>query len=188
MTRPVLSLVALAVVVTAAPPVRGADEPRPRTVVEQRLSGIDFLPDRDSLDQILSGTGELVTLANTEDVSPGVRIRAFRTLGFFDDAIARAALVDAVTRFRDSSVPNEQLYLIAALEALGELVRPGGLGPIVDAFGHDRRDVRAAAARALGEAGLIEACPALQEQFEDDDEPQVIRAVAVAIDRLNCPL
>lgn len=180
-------LLAAAIVVAAVPPVRGADEPRARTQIEQTLSGIDYLPDRGRLDDLLAGTAELVALANSEDdtVSPGVRLRAYRSLGLFDDPIARDALVDAIDRFRFSFEPIEQMYLIAAIEALADLAGPEDLGPMVDALGHDSRDVRAAAARALGATGLPEACEPLDNLIDIETEPQVMEAAGAARARLD---
>jgi hypothetical protein len=184
-TSPVL--VAIALVFAGAPPVRSHDA-HLRTPAEIKLSGIDYLPDQITLANALGGDlSSLVILANSPDqtVSPGVRMRAFRSLGLFDDDVARAGLTSSIARYRNSDLPVEQLYLIAALEALGDI---GGLAdvPTLSAsLGHDRRDVRAAAARALGATLVQTACSPLQTQRASETEAQVRVAVDDALSGLG---
>lgn len=193
--RGLLPGVALVLAVGAVPEVRGDDPgPRARTLIEQSLSGIDFLPDVTTLEGLLSNTAELVALANSTDntVSPGVRIRAFRSLGLFDDPVAHAGLTAAIQAFRDSDVPIEQLYLIAAIEALGEIAGLDDIATLAGSFSHDRRDVRAATARALGETGLVAACAPLEQQLAPPDietDDQVESAIGDALVQLGrlCP-
>jgi HEAT repeat protein len=184
MSRVVL---AIALLLTAAPPVRGHDEIA-RTPIEESLSGIDFLPDHATLSTILSGDlTALIAVANDDDetLSPGVRIRAFRSLGLFDDDIARAALTTAINRYRNSDTPIEQLYLIAALEALGDIGGQADVQTISDSLSHDRRDVRAAAARALGKTLEQSACSPLQTQRARETEAQVRLTVDAALHDLG---
>lgn len=184
--RRVTGLVAVALLFTATPPV-GSDE-LARTPIEEALSGIDFLPDRPTLTNLLSGDlTALVALANQDDgsLSPGVRIRAYRSLGLFDDDVARAALTTAINRYRNSDTPVEQLYLIAALEALGDIGGAGDVATISASASHDRRDVRAAAARALGATLEAGACSPLQTQRSRETEAQVRLAVDDALRNLG---
>lgn len=177
------ALGAIALLCTAVAPVRGHDEIA-RTPIEESLSGIDFLPDRTTLSNILGGDlAGLVALATTPDdaLSPGVRIRAFRSLGLFDDDIARAGLATAINRYRNSDLPIEQLYLIASLEGLGDIGGPAEVPTLTGSLGHDRRDVRAAAARALGATGEQTACSPLQAQRVRETQAQVRIAVDDAL-------
>lgn len=184
-----LGAIAVALAAGLAPPVQG-DPPGPsaRTEIERQLSGIDFLPDAGTLSDLLSGnTAGLVAVATTDDmaVSPGIRIRAFRSLGLFNDPIAHTALTNAIAAYRDSDVPLDQLYLIAALEALGDIAAEHELAIIAASFGHDRRDIRAAAARALGETGRVSACALLIGQHDHETDLQVRLAIGDALDRLG---
>ncbi len=172
----------------AATPARSHAPLAARTPIEEALSGIDFLPDRATLSNLLGGDlVALVALANSPDetLSPGVRMRAFRSLGLFDDSIARAGLTSAINRYRNSDLPIEQLYLIAALEALGEIGGTADVGTVSGSLGHDRRDVRAAAARALGATSEQTACQPLQTQGARETEPQVRVSVDDALLRLG---
>jgi HEAT repeat protein len=147
-----------------------------RTVVEDALSGIDFLPDRATLGLALSNdVAALVALANSSapSVTPGIRIRALRSLGLFNSDIARNGLTAAVVEFRDSSTPNQQLYLIAAIEGLGQIAGPSNLATLASTLGHDLPDVRVAAATALATTRLLPVCALLRTQYNVELMPQV---------------
>lgn len=181
--------IAVALLFAAAPPVRGHDE-LPRTAVIDELSGIDFLPSRARLDQILSG--DVATLRAVADddsasMSPGVRIRAYRSLGLFDEPAARTGLTEAINRYRNSDEPLEQLYLIAALEALGDIGGAADVPTLGASLSHDKRDVRAAAARALGTTRVQTACGLLQTQRRQETRSQVILIIDDALRSLGPP-
>ena len=151
-----------------------------RTPLEEQLSGFDFLP-------VLAPTEltALIALANDDDVSQGVRLRALRSLGSFDDDVARASLTSAINTFRNTDDPTEQLYLIASLEALGEIGGTADVATLSGSLGHDRRDVRAAAARALGQTLEETACTPLKTLGSHERELQVRFAIDDALRNLG---
>jgi len=118
-------------------------------------------------------------------LNPGVRIRAYRSLGLFQDDRARVGLTAAILRYRNSEEPVEQLYLIAALEALGAIGGDAQVPTLSGSLGHDRRDVRAAAARALGATHDQGACSALQSQRRSEPAGQVRLDIDQAIHDLG---
>jgi HEAT repeat protein len=143
------------------------------TDVIEALSGVDFLPGASQLTAILGG--DLSTLADVAngDGDPGVRIRAYRSLGQFDSDEARQGLKIGIDRYRGASAGTELLYLAAAAEALGEIGGPldvPNLGPLLDATS---RDLRAVVARALGRIGGDEACALLRLRRDIEGIDQV---------------
>ncbi|KPK84884.1 MAG: hypothetical protein AMJ81_04600 [Phycisphaerae bacterium SM23_33] len=72
--------------------------------------------------------------------------------------------------------------LVSELAAIG----PAGLGPMVEALGHDSSDVRAAAAEALGRIGDGRAVPALSRALKDRHE-WVRYKVTRALGRIGGP-
>lgn len=145
----------------------------PSTEVLAALSGIDFLPGAERLNAILNGDlTELADVANG-DGDPGVRVRAYRSLGQFDDDRARQGLKTGIDRYRTATAGTELLYLMAAAEGLGVIGGPGDvpvLGPLLDA---PSRDLRVVAARALGDIGDDGACDLLRRRAVVEPEEQV---------------
>lgn len=143
------------------------------TEVIAALSGIDFLPGAERLNDLLDGDlTELADVANG-DGDPGVRVRAYRSLGQFDDDRARQGLKIGIDRYRAATAGTELLYLMAAAEGLGIIGGPADvpvLGPLLDA---PSRDLRVVVARALGEIGDIPACDLLRRRAGVEPEEQV---------------
>lgn len=174
------ALLAAVALVFAAPGPRANE--LARTPLEEQLSGIDFLP-------VLPASELTALIALTtnpgDDVDRGVVIRALRSLGSFDDDTARAHLTWAINAYRNSDDPIEQLYLIAALESLGEIGGAADVATLSGSLGHDRRDVRAAAARALGQTFEETACTPLKTLGARELELQVRFAIDDALRNLG---
>jgi|GEM_PF-1691470 len=126
--------------------------------LEAQLSGIDFLPDRDRLDGVVAGNAvaDLVEMANDTGAQAGRRLRALRSLGAYDTGPAREALIETVERYDSAEAGIELVYLRAAIEALADLGGVAGDDTAIiigDLLEHPSPDVRAAAARGLGDLG-----------------------------------
>ncbi len=141
--------------------------------VIEALSGIDFLPGAATLSAILGGDlTTLVAVANG-DGDPGVRVRAYRSLGQFNEPAARQGLKTGIDRYRSEQSGTNSLYLAAAAEGLGQIADPGDvstLGPLLDA---PSRDVRVVAARALGRIGDPASCALLRLRRDVEQVEQV---------------
>jgi hypothetical protein len=181
MTRAALLLLALGLTVTTP----AASDETARTPVESLLYGIDFLPTAQELAQAGGDPATVAAIATNDGADPGVRLRAFRTLGQFDSPTAKASLTQSLTTLRDSLVPVDRLYVIAAAEALGEHGGVAAVDDLAALLAHESRDVRAAAATALGRTGAREACTALSAQVGSEDEPQVRAAINAALTDLG---
>ena len=177
---------------TVVAPLWGTPLPAaPPTAALEALSGIDFVPGRVDLVRLFSGdVAALVGLANDDaDADPGIRLRAYRSLAeFTNDPIALAGLRTAVARYRTARSGTELLYLMASLQALGEVGDDAdvtAIAPLLDAG--DSRDLRAAAARALGQLGAPAACAPLQSRAGVGLEPQAMVRIAInrALNRLG---
>jgi HEAT repeat protein len=153
---------------TSAAPAGGTS-----TEVIAALSAIDFLPGAQTLTDLVDG--DLTSLADVANGTgdPGVRVRAYRSLGQFDDDRARQGLKQGIDRYRAAMGGTELLYLMAAAEGLGMI---GGaadvpdLGPLLDA---PSRDLRVVVARALADIGGASACDLLRRRSAVEPEEQV---------------
>lgn len=163
-----LLLVALT---SAAAPLWGSPVPAAPAGALDVLSGIDFVPGRADLDRLFAGNvSDLVAVANGDGgEDPGIRLRAYRALGQFEgDPVALSGVRAAVGRYRSARQGTELLYLIAALHALGVVGDASDVATVAPLLGAgDSRDLRAAAARALGDLGGEAACEALRSQIND---------------------
>lgn len=154
------------------------------------LSGLDFVPARNDLDRLFQGdVAALVGLANgTDEDDPGIRLRAYRSLRHFaGDPVATEGLRDAVARYRGARQGTELLYLIAALDALGESGDASDVdtvAPLLDAG--ESRDLRAAAARALGRLGTTTACSRLRARSAVEPQRMVSKAIDRALQHPDC--
>ncbi len=173
----------LALGLTATTPA--ASDDTARTPVESLLYGIDYLPTAQELAQAGGDPATVAAIATNDGADPGVRLRAFRTLGQFDSPTAKASLTQSLTALRDSPVPVDRLYLIAAAEALGEHGGATAVDDLAALLDHESRDVRAAAATALGRTGARDACAALSAQVSAEDVPQVRAAINAALTALG---
>src|SRR5262245_12486823 len=88
-----------------------------------------------------------------------------------------AALDELGKQVLDKSRPTAgRLQVIRALE---EWATPQVRPPLLEALKDPQPEIRAAAARALGWKGNLEAVPALRERVEASDEAKVVKAAAV---------
>lgn len=163
--------VLLVAVTSVAAPLWGSPLPAAPVGALDVFSGIDFVPGRADLDRLFAGNvSELVGVANGVDgEDPGIRLRAYRSLAQFDgDPVALAGLRDAVARYRSARQGTEVLYLMAAVHALGVVGDASDVATLSPLLGAgESRDLRAAAARALGALGGTAACSALRAVASD---------------------
>lgn len=159
------------------------------TEVIELLSAIDFLPGTGQLNQAMNSDLTVLTeLANDEESDPGVRLRAYRSLGDYDQPASHAALVTAIERYRGMTSGTQLLYLIASTEGLGQIGTPEEVDLIGPLLYSSSRDLKVAAARALGQIGDPVACKLLRDRRDDhdlEDEGQVTAAIDAAKDA--CP-
>jgi HEAT repeat protein len=154
--------------------------------VIELLSAIDFLPGTIELDEAMGTDLTVLTnVANAEEGDPGVRLRAYRSLGDYDNTASRDALAIAIGRYRDAGLGTELLYLIAAAEGLSQIAGPADvalLGPLLDS---SSRDLRVVVARGLGHVGDVNACYLLFRRSSVEQVDQVKLAIQQAAE--NCP-
>jgi HEAT repeat protein len=158
--------------------------------VVEILSGIDFVPQRDTLDEVM-GAGaaqDLIDLARDleGEVDIGIRIRAYRALAHYPQPATAAALEAAVFEHAGAVSGSEVLLLRAAMHSLALVAGPDAVDAIAPRLNHSKRDVRAAAARALGETGAGQAARdlLLARRFVEE-ESQVILAIDEALRQLT---
>lgn len=192
MKRLPLPAIALALT-TAAAPLWGnplPETPANMSPLETALTGVDFVPGRSQLDQLSAGdVRTLVGLANSqdEDADAGIRLRAYRSLRLFSgDPVALTGLRDAVQNYHTARAGIELLYLMAALDSLGALgdeLDVPAIAPLLDAT--ESRDLRAAAARALGAVEVPAACAPLQARLAVEPDAMVRVAINRALIHLG---
>lgn len=161
--------------------------------VVELLSGMSYVPDRETIDGILGATAveELVQIAEDTSISsdPGVKLRAFRALGEFDEnperTVATAALRRAIASFEPENAGTELLYLRASMLSLARIDGANSVSELVDLLAHPSRDIRAACAQALGITGSDAAIQPLRNRALVETEPQVQLAIADALFRLD---
>ncbi|HVU78406.1 MAG TPA: HEAT repeat domain-containing protein [Gaiellaceae bacterium] len=183
-----LPLPLLAVLLTTAvAPLWGDPIPAPPTAAINALSGLDFVPARSDLVRLLDGNvPSLIALANDDAGSdPGIRLRAYHALRqFLGDTEAMTGLRAAVARYRTARSGTELLYLVAAIDSLGEIGDASDLATLVPLLqATESRDLRAAVARALGSLGVrarvSDGCAALRTRTDPNVEPvPMVRSAA----------
>lgn len=176
-----LTLVTAALVATGP----AVSAPTARTPLETLFTGIDYLPTVEDLVAAGSDVGAVTAIASDDGADPGIRIRAFRSLGVYDSPSAKAMLTQTLTALRESPEPLDRLYLIAAAEALGEHGGEAAVPDLAALLDHESRDVRAAAASALGRTQAPAACDRLTAQLTIEDTDQVAAAVNAALTSLG---
>lgn len=167
------------------------------------LSGIDFIPEPEELG---IGHEELIAIARGRDadkLDPGMRVRAYSALAWYGTA-TEAELQDAIAEYRARPLSSESfVYLRAATESLAQVASPSkdmsesyAAGTFASLLEHDNRDIRAAAARAIGTYGSRKDNLALAEEFqlrlEDrlavEEVSQVRKAIEAALDDIDAAL
>ncbi|RMH45001.1 MAG: hypothetical protein D6689_01050 [Deltaproteobacteria bacterium] len=151
------------------------------------LGGVDYVPDRAALDGAIAGspTDVLVALAQDAAADPGVRVRAVRALGLYPSDATRSALAALVAALRSSEAGYDLVLLRAALLSLGAVGGAGAAAAIAPALHHPSKDIRAAAATALGATGDKDAVAYLYEQLATEQDELVRQAISEALRRLG---
>lgn len=173
MSRLIFGLAALGLAgLPASLPAEPAPPPRPSASVPSSvlylLSAFETLPTGDQLRELLpnSPEGRLLSLVQgTEpEVTVTVRLRAIRAMGQLEPGPqVTSALVALLAQYRDHRAGTGIFYLIATIEALGQVGGLVELPQLLTALPHPSRDVRVAVVRALRVLRLPQAAPALEE-------------------------
>jgi len=159
----------------------------PDEELRDQLGGIDYVPGREALDPLLGDdpTGALIEIATTAGVDSGLRLRALRALAMYPGAATIAALDAEVAQWIDQKDGVELLYLGAAMRSLAVLAGDSAVHTIRPALDHDSKDVRAAAAAALGATGAKSASTWLYERLGVETDDMVKLALSDAIRALD---
>lgn len=153
------------------------------------LSGVDFVPPKNSLDGVLGETAleDLINIAQDPDEDAGLRIRAYRALAHYPGALTEEALRTAIiAHSSDGQVALEStgvdtILLRAAMSSMASVAKSRAVNHIGWILDHQSRDVRAAAAQALALTGSITAEPLLRARLGKEEVPQVRLAIEEAI-------
>ncbi len=203
-----LGLVLLAALWAARKAGAGANQPRQTSVAHQIgatprfgeaiadqplteiLSGIDYAPGRDALDDLMGDAApdQLVAIARGTEASlddAGLRIRAYRALALYAAPETEAALRAAVAEHGAVEHGVDTLYVRAAMDSLAVVAPDTAVPAIAPMLAHPSRDVRAGAARALGTTGSEAAVPYLRARLPDEPVLQVRLAIADALRRVD---
>jgi hypothetical protein len=125
---------------------------------------------------------DLIALARDIEADPGVRLRAYRAIGLYPGTAARTALIEDLEVLAAAQPGTEQLYLRAAIEALGEVGEPQDVDNLTPFLDYEpSRDIRAATADALRHLGC--ACLAATEPLDDRLDLETSQQVILAIHR-----
>lgn len=136
----------------------------------------------------------LIQLARDPGGDPGVRIRAYRALGLYDAGPAATeanqALTEDLVALATAAPGTDQLYLRAAIEAMGEIGGPADVTKITPFLNFEpSRDIRAATADALRNIGCqcAAATDPLHARLAPGVEPsqQVVLAIQRALRELQ---
>jgi HEAT repeat protein len=158
----------------------------PGDELRDELGGVDYVPTREALDAVIGEAPALtlIALATADDgeLDPGVRLRALRALEHYPGNDTELALTTSIESLAGANSGIDTLYLRAALAVVAgedaiEIVAPS--------LGHANKDVRAAAATALGATGSADAKPWLYERLEVEDDAMVELAISAAIRALG---
>lgn len=187
---------ALAVMALArVEPARGGGA-GPTITEEDILSARDYLPTRADLDAVMGPTplDALVGRALGEE-NVRIRVRALRALAHYPSDQAHDTLLlvlDDPSLDGAFALDAGEVMVLrrACLEALGELGDPDDVAVITEYLFWpeevlcDARDIQAAAAHALRVLGSTTAAPALYQQLQASDCPQVDYAITEALREL----
>jgi HEAT repeat protein len=163
----------------------GADKP-----LTEILSGIDYAPSRDALDDVMgdAASDQLVAIARGAEADlddAGLRIRAYRALALYAAPETETALRAAVAEHGAVDRGVDTLYVRAAMDSLA-VVAPGRAVPaLAPMLAHPSQDVRAGAARALGATGSDDAISHLRARLQEEPVLQVRLAIADALRRVD---
>lgn len=157
--------------------------------LEEILSGVDFVPPKQDLDDLLGDAAldELLAIARDPGKPAGVRIRAYRALSHYPGARTEYELQRAIQEHSAndlialSSTGVDTILLRASMDSLAVIAKADALVDIADKLNHKSRDVRAAAARALAVCGSSDAEKPLRDRLEVEEVPQVRYAIQDAL-------
>ena len=161
----------------------------PADPVVELLSGISFTPSKSNIDLVMGNAAleDLITIAQdeTKGSDVGLRIRAFRALGVFEESdnkdLAVAALTESVILYKGANFGEEVLFLRASILSLAQLSKENSVDTIIGLLSHPSRDIRAASAQALGITGSVDAVQPLRNQALVEEQTQVKLAIADAL-------
>ena len=138
----------------------------------------------------LSGSSPRVNAiisAGLADADLGVVAAAAEAARARKDASLGGAVVTALNRPMTAGMDDSQTRALTALSrAAGRLKAPGATSALVLLLAHDRPEVRAAAAAALGELGDATAVPSLVSASRSEDA-DVAGAAVIALSGFNAP-
>ncbi len=148
--------------------------------VVELLSGINFFPNRSNIDDVLGSAAveDLILIAedDSEDSDVGLRIRAYRALGVYEDSenknLAISSLQLSLQNYSDGEA-EELLFLRASLLSLAQLAKADAVVDLLPFLDHPSRDIRASSAQALGITESSAAIEALSELLNSDESQQV---------------
>jgi HEAT repeat protein len=156
----------------------------------EALTTIDSLPTRTELETALgSGTppNQLLLALATNGSDTGIRLRAISALPPYYDGSAGSndpvhiALVAVITDNASQLAGADLVVLRAAIESLGTLKFPDDIGVLAPLLNHPSRDIRAAAARALGELCNTSAINDLRVRYQNESTDQVKLAISATL-------
>ncbi|HEY4238434.1 MAG TPA: HEAT repeat domain-containing protein [Kofleriaceae bacterium] len=171
----------------------------------EALTPVDATPDLTAIDSLFRDGGgamlNLIAAATDPQGDVGVAIRAIRTLPAYcanqlDPSVSEACatnsephdtLAGVVTTYRDDHSMAGLMKLRSAIEAIG-LTRssdPNDVALLEPLTQHDSRDIRAAAATALGNVCNTSAQSWLQQRVSQEQSLQVQASLAIAIRKLQ---
>ncbi len=189
--RIVLGLVALGLT-GAAGDLPAEPSPEPSATVPSSilylLSAFETLPTGDQLRELLpnSPEGRLLSLVQGTEVSVTVRLRAIRALGQLDASPqVISALLALLDQYRNHQAGTGVFYLIATIEALGQVGSLAELPQILTALPHSSRDVRVTVVRALRVLRLPQAAPALEEHSTRENSDAVKQEITETLQSLK---
>ncbi len=157
--------------------------------VVELLSGISFAPSKSNIDLVMGNAAleDLIVIAQdeTDGSDIGLRIRAFRALGVFEDSnnkgLAVSALTESVALYKNRKSGEGVLFLRASILSLAQLSKENSVDTIIGLLSHPSRDIRAASAQALGITGSVNAVQPLRNQALVEEQTQVKLAIADAL-------
>jgi HEAT repeats len=169
---------------------------------QEALTTIDSVPTRSQLQSHqLVVPEDLITIAANVDqkFEPAVRLRAIHGLAVYctskgvtcaDGSPAHSVLVNVITANTGAHAGADLLVLRAGIESLGPLRVPGDLQQLANLLNHPSRDIRAAAARALGALCNTSAVGALRVRYQNESTDQVKLVISETLRILSqstCP-
>lgn len=168
-------------VADSGPGIAPAEPPIPEDLL-LLLGSIEALPTREQLETLLPDAPASrlmqITSSASNTLSPGVRIRAIRALGQLPGSPQlRAALLQLLTHHSAAREGTAVLYLMTAVETLGQVGTVDEVDEVAAFLAHPSRDVRIFAARALRQIAAPSAVAPLREQASRE----LVEAVKIEI-------